>query len=190
MIRVLLIGGIVAIAFTLYALIDAAMADRSRARGISKPAWIIVIILLPVIGGLLWFFLGRGPVGSTPQVRAPDDDPRFTGTKLSNEDLDKHMEDLEARLAELDNETFPGEESDSQPPAEEREVEPSERGGSRSKRAEGADAAEGDTADTDITGNTGDTSDASDTSDTSDASDTNDTDDASDATDAPPEKPA
>lgn len=129
MIRFLLIGGIVAVAFTLYALIDAAMSDRRRARGISKPAWILVIILLPVIGGLLWFFLGRGPIVNPPKVQAPDDDPRFSGTRMSDEDLDKHMEDLEARLAELDSETFPGEEPSEEQSVDDREAsEPGEPG--------------------------------------------------------------
>ena len=109
MVRFVIIGIVVAVAFTLYALVDAAMTDASRARGVSKPVWVVIVVLLPVIGGVLWFLIGKGSKSSAAPRRAPDDDPRFTGTRLSNEDLDAHMRDLEERLRELDNETFPGE---------------------------------------------------------------------------------
>ena len=108
MVRVLIIGIVVAVAFTLYALVDSAMTDGSRARGVSKPVWVVLIVLLPVIGALLWFTIGKGSE-TEPAGPAPDDDPRFTAKSLSDEDLDRHMQDLEARLRELDDEVFPGE---------------------------------------------------------------------------------
>lgn len=60
MVRVAIIGVVVAVAFTLYALIDAAMSEPSRARGVSKPVWVVLTVVLPVIGGILWFTIGRG----------------------------------------------------------------------------------------------------------------------------------
>jgi hypothetical protein len=108
MVRFLIIGIVIAVAFTLYALVDAAMTDGSRARGVSKPVWVVVIVLLPVIGGILWFLIGKGATPAT-RPQAPDDDPRFSGTRMSSVDLDDHMRDLEDRLRELDDEVFPGE---------------------------------------------------------------------------------
>lgn len=115
MVRFLIIGIVIAVAFTLYALVDAAMTDGARARGVSKPVWVVVIVLLPVIGGILWFMIGKG---ATPARRpkAPDDDPRFVGTRMSSDDLDGHMRDLEDRLRELDDEVFPGESGDQMDP--------------------------------------------------------------------------
>lgn len=109
MIRYAIVGIIVAVAIVLYAFIDAAMIDRRRMRGLSKPAWLAVIVLLPVIGALLWFLLGRGKASQAKPVSAPDDDPRFTATKLSSEELDEHVRELEERLRMLEEETFPGE---------------------------------------------------------------------------------
>ncbi len=108
MVRFGIIGIVIAVAFTLYSLVDAAMTDGARARGVAKPVWVVLIVVLPVIGGILWFVIGKG---DTPAVRpaAPDDDPRFSGTNMSSGYLDAHMRDLEARLRELDEETFPGE---------------------------------------------------------------------------------
>jgi len=108
MVRFVIIGVVIAVAFTLYALVDAAMTDGSRARGVTKPVWVVLVVVLPVIGGLLWFTIGKGDTPA-PRPAAPDDDPRFAGSRMSDEDLDAHMHDLEARLRELDDETFPGE---------------------------------------------------------------------------------
>lgn len=115
MVRFVLIGIVIAVAFTLYALVDAAMTDGSRARGVAKPVWVVLIVLLPVIGAILWFSIGKGAPGAPKPVRrtTPDDDPRFEGTRMSNDDLDAHMRDLEARLRELDEEKFPGETGES-----------------------------------------------------------------------------
>ncbi|MFC7766799.1 PLD nuclease N-terminal domain-containing protein [Leucobacter soli] len=117
MVRFVIIAVVIGVAFTLYALVDAAMSDARRARGLSKPVWVVLIVLLPVIGASLWFTIGkdRGPI-APPPVRAPDDDPRFSGGRMSDDELDAHMRELEDRLRELDEETFPGEEAAPAPP--------------------------------------------------------------------------
>ncbi|WP_241156094.1 PLDc N-terminal domain-containing protein [Leucobacter chromiireducens] len=114
MVRFGIIGIVIAVAFTLYSLVDAAMTDGARARGVAKPVWVVLIVVLPVIGGILWFVIGKG---DAPAARpaAPDDDPRFSGTRMSSGDLDAHMRDLEDRLRELDEETFPGEQPGAAP---------------------------------------------------------------------------
>jgi hypothetical protein len=77
--RVLLAVAVLAI--FVYGLVDVIRTDRRLTRGISKPAWIVVMVFLPVIGAALWFIFGR-PRGSQPQENfrhptAPDDDPEF-----------------------------------------------------------------------------------------------------------------
>lgn len=112
MVRILIIGVVLAVAFTLYSLVDAAMTDASRARGVSKPVWVVLTIVLPVIGGILWLVVGKGdpaPARATP----PDDDPRFT--RISDVEFDQRIEDLEQQLRDLDEEVYPGEEPDDSP---------------------------------------------------------------------------
>ena len=108
MVRFAIIGVVVGVALVLYALVDAAMSDPARARGVSKPVWVVMIVLLPVIGALLWLIIGKSRGPAPAPARAPDDDPRFTATRLSSAELDAHVEELEARLRELDDEVFPG----------------------------------------------------------------------------------
>ncbi|MEB4614650.1 PLDc N-terminal domain-containing protein, partial [Leucobacter sp. M11] len=109
MARLIIIGVVVGVAFTLYSLVDAAMSDPRRARGVAKPIWVVIIVVLPVIGGILWFLIGRGQPQPEGAQLAPDDDPRFTGNTLSQRDVDRTLRDLEQQLAALDEETFPGE---------------------------------------------------------------------------------
>lgn len=102
MARVLIIGVIVAVAFTLFGLVDAAMSDASRARGLSKPVWIVILVLLPVIGAILWFTIGRGH----PAPPVPDE------PNLTTRNIDDQVADLERRLRELDDEIYPGEDKE------------------------------------------------------------------------------
>lgn len=70
---------IVALVFTVVAVEDCAFTERFRVRALPKPLWLVLIVLLPVIGGLLWFLIGRVPVHSSRGRRLPpDDDPDFS----------------------------------------------------------------------------------------------------------------
>lgn len=50
---------IVALGITIYALIEAIGTSRDKARILPKPVWILVILLIPPIGGILWLIFGH-----------------------------------------------------------------------------------------------------------------------------------
>ncbi len=106
MARILIIGGFLAVVFWVFSVVDCAVQPATRHRGVSKRAWLAIVILLPVLGGVLWFLLGRsrgGPVvASAPQ--APDDDPAFLRSLGSRSEQDARIAELEAELARLDEE--------------------------------------------------------------------------------------
>lgn len=110
---------VVVVAFVLFALVDAAMSDPKRARGVSKPIWVILIVLLPLAGAILWFTVGKAR-GREKVVLAPDDDPAFNtgGSGVAGSpinDMDARLRDLEEQLASLDDETYPGESAGDSP---------------------------------------------------------------------------
>ena len=81
-----LILALVTIGVTIYAVIDCLRSKESEIKGMPKPLWIAVIVLLPLIGGILWILLsgrsepGGHAIGGRRTVVAPDDDPDFLRT--------------------------------------------------------------------------------------------------------------
>lgn len=109
--RFIILGVVLAIAFTLYSLVDAAMTDQRRIRGVSKPFWVVICVLLPVIGGILWFTVGKGDGKPKPRQSTPDDDHNFG--VMSPHNVDERIADLESQLRALDEEVYPGEDATS-----------------------------------------------------------------------------
>jgi uncharacterized small protein (DUF1192 family) len=99
--RLLIILGVLAIAFWVYSVVDCAVQPAIRHRGVPKAVWIVIVIVFPVIGGVLWFALGRT---SARAVHAPDDDPDFLRQLGSQSDQDERIRKLEEELARLDAE--------------------------------------------------------------------------------------
>ncbi|MDF2443568.1 MAG: hypothetical protein JWR01_1771 [Subtercola sp.] len=104
----LLVGvAALAAAFYVYALVDCLLFPRFRVRGLPKLAWVFIVLLFPVIGGVLWFLVGRGRKRSArgPVYRTigPDDDPEFLGGLKADPVTDAQLRDLEQQLAEVDD---------------------------------------------------------------------------------------
>nr|WP_194425537.1 PLD nuclease N-terminal domain-containing protein [Microbacterium aquimaris] len=104
MARVLIPLALLLIAFWILSILDCALQPPTRHRGVSKPAWLLIVILLPVIGGILWFIVGRSRPKAAPSYRAPDDNPEFLGRIGSTSDQDERIRRLEEELAALDSE--------------------------------------------------------------------------------------
>ena len=98
-----------------YGLIDLIRTDARQTRGISKPAWIVVQIVLPLIGAALWFLIGRprGSAAASPAAyshpTSPDDDPDFLRnlearrrTQAEAERLKKLKDELDAKAKDGD----------------------------------------------------------------------------------------
>ena len=105
MVRLWIALGVAAVVFYIYSVADCALFDRSRVRGLPKPMWLLIIILFPVIGGILWFLIGRGRrrADTARRVTAPDDDPEFLGKLRMDRDQEERIRQLEKELAELDD---------------------------------------------------------------------------------------
>lgn len=72
---------ILLVGFTVLALVDCVQTDRTLLR--RKWLWLLAILLVPLLGPIAWFVLGRPRKGPAPPPRrqsppvAPDDDPDF-----------------------------------------------------------------------------------------------------------------
>jgi len=105
--RLVLLADIVIFVFYVFVLVFVASAEPTTVRNLPKWAWILILVLFPVIGGIAYLVFGRplssGPAssdnfrfrGEAPKPRtgpvAPDDDPEFLrelDRKLKNQNKD------------------------------------------------------------------------------------------------------
>ena len=103
MVRWLVIGGFAVAALTIYALVDLFVTQAQKVRAFAKPIWIGIIVVVPVVGPLLWLFVGknRTPKSSAPMF--PDDDMGFLG-RIDRESAEDRIRRLEEELRQLDEE--------------------------------------------------------------------------------------
>lgn len=105
MARVLIVGAFLALIFWVFSIVDCAVQPATRHRGVPKGAWIAIVVLIPVLGGILWFALGRRRRDKEGMHQvAPDDNPEFLRS-LGKTDQDDRIRKLEEELARLDDET-------------------------------------------------------------------------------------
>jgi len=106
-------ASVLLLAVYVYTIVDVSLRDRARVRRLPKPAWLLVVILLPLIGSALWFTLGRGhgrapapplapeaPASATPSARPA------TGTQAELDALEREIEEADRaeRIRRLEEE--------------------------------------------------------------------------------------
>lgn len=113
------------VALAATALISCLSAERDQIRALPRFAWVLIILVFPLIGPIAWFYAGRpagadraggtAPGGALGQFRprerprqaAPDDDPEFLKSlsaeqsQKDREMFDKWEEDLRRREKDL-----------------------------------------------------------------------------------------
>jgi hypothetical protein len=119
--RMILLRGLpvlIELGLLVYCLIDAIQTPGEDTRNLPKGFWILIIVVLPIVGGIAWLVAGRPtrpawPVRTTgfpeyERVRplAPDDDPQFLASLRKvdaehEETLGQWEADLRRREEEL-----------------------------------------------------------------------------------------
>ena len=107
------IVGLLLLAFWIWALLDVISTDASACRNLPKSMWLLIVLILPDIGAILWLLMGRPEKTSwrpgSADYAAPrrpvglEDSPRYNaGPELSSrrsEELNRELErwELEQR---------------------------------------------------------------------------------------------
>lgn len=116
--RWLIIGGVLTLVVTVYALVDLTVTDDRRIRRLNRVLWVVLIVLLPIFGAIGWLAWGKGPV-SSGRPMAPDDDPSFSRSPdVSDDEADRRIAEIEAQLAALDEEVDIVRPTKPEPPAD------------------------------------------------------------------------
>jgi hypothetical protein len=102
----------IVILLVIFSVVDIAVLERSRVRFLPKLAWIVLVVVLPIAGPVIWFIVGRGRPGeglappTAPTTGrlgpiAPDDDADFLGRLNREQEQEDRIRELEKRLNEL-----------------------------------------------------------------------------------------
>jgi hypothetical protein len=102
LVRVLFALAVIAVAIDIYTIADIALTARNRLRSLNKFVWIVVVIVIPVVGAILWFVLGKSRASSVNSVLGADDDPNFQPP--GSESARDRIARLEDELRRLDDE--------------------------------------------------------------------------------------
>jgi hypothetical protein len=134
--RLLLLLDLAVLALLVYCLIDCIQTKSAAVRNLPKPLWLVLIVLVPLIGGIGWLLAGRpeGAVaptgrssrspfrgtGSTsarpPAPLGPDDDPDFMRQMRSiDAEHERTLEQWERDLRDRERRLRDGED---EPPAD------------------------------------------------------------------------
>jgi len=82
---------IVAVALYIWFVIDVAQTPKSGIRNLPRGVWLLIVVVLPILGGLIWMLAGRPKRSRHHKTSAaPDDDPKFLA-KLAEEEWRRKM---------------------------------------------------------------------------------------------------
>ncbi|MBF6330547.1 PLD nuclease N-terminal domain-containing protein [Nocardia transvalensis] len=118
--------GLITLVLWVYCLIDVIMSPESEIRQLPKGLWLLIVILLPTVGAILWLLIGR-PTTTRPRptttpypeydrpgryiAQNPEDDEAFLRRlrERAEEQRREARRQEQARQAELDRRREAGE---------------------------------------------------------------------------------
>jgi hypothetical protein len=106
-----LVGGFLVFALLAFALVDIITRDDWQVKHLPKFGWAVVVIMIPLLGSVLWFAIGREwpssarrTMSSDPRAWSPIPEQPSSGDHRSTEqqlrDLEREIEEAERRRAE------------------------------------------------------------------------------------------
>ena len=126
------------LALLVYCLIDCIQSDSLLVRNLSKPFWVFLIIVVPLVGSIAWLVAGRPqsssrrrqvpwpstqtagfPEYERPRAGSPDDDPEFLASMRASDrkheqmlaEWEQQLRERESKLqAEIPSDDRPSEE--------------------------------------------------------------------------------
>lgn len=129
MIRAMLIigGAALIVGLTLYTLLDAVRTPAHEARTLPKWLWVLVTLLFPVVGPIMWLILGRPkaqPAPGTPRagfgqrrsapapsVSSPDDDEEYLRWLKAKAERERRSREAESQNKQDPEDNTPGQSS-------------------------------------------------------------------------------
>ena len=97
-------AAVLLLAVYVYTIVDVALRDRAGLRRLPKRGWLLVVVLLPLIGSVLWFVLGRArgaraePDVVGERTPSPNPAPPVSETQAALDALEREIQEAERAL--------------------------------------------------------------------------------------------
>jgi hypothetical protein len=84
----------------IFSLVDIIRRDDSQVKHLPKTMWVIIVILLPIIGTVLWFALGRVYPDDGPRMPRPSTRTMPAPVRREERTTEQQLADLEREIEE------------------------------------------------------------------------------------------
>ena len=105
MARIELVVALIVLALELYSIISCILTPDEQVKGVTKPVWLILIVLIPLLGSALWLGVGRDRVRGVPQRNAAPAQPVVGPSGYSAMTSEERIRRMEEDLRRLERES-------------------------------------------------------------------------------------
>ena len=104
MARIELVVALVVLVLEVYAIVNCILTPEDQVKGVPKVLWLVLIVLLPLLGSVLWLGVGRERVGAAPPRRPVASPPAVSPSGYAAMTAEERIRRMEEDLARLERE--------------------------------------------------------------------------------------
>jgi hypothetical protein len=103
--RIELVVALVVLVLELYAIVNCILTPDEQVKGVPKVLWLVLIVLLPLLGSVLWLGVGRDRVVPAPVRRPVVSPPAVSPSGYAAMTAEERIRRMEEELARLERES-------------------------------------------------------------------------------------
>lgn len=99
-----LVLSLVVLGLVIGALVDIITSEQGRIRHLDRTLWLLIVILLPLVGSILWFVIGRERPQAVDRGTFGDPRRREEQVPMPSSSTERELEALEREIRAHENE--------------------------------------------------------------------------------------
>jgi len=103
--RIELVVALLVLVLEIYSIVTCILTPDAQVKGVPKPVWLILIVLIPLLGSALWLGVGRDRVRGVPARNAGPAQPVIGPSGYSALTSDERIRRMEEDLRRLERES-------------------------------------------------------------------------------------
>jgi hypothetical protein len=103
--RIELVVALVVLVLELYSIVNCILTPDEQVKGVPKVLWLVLIVLLPLLGSVLWLGVGRDRVVPAPVRRPVVSPPAVSPSGYAAMTAEERIRRMEEELARLERES-------------------------------------------------------------------------------------